>query len=128
MESMKEKDKLYITYLKAVIGAGVLSIVLLILASIMFYFMKFTDGQMNTAVWVITVLSICYAGIYGAMKIGSKGFLHGAVLGGLYTLLVGVVGMLTESGQVNMYSFIVTLVMSLIVGMLSGMIGVTLRR
>ncbi|MEG2892797.1 MAG: TIGR04086 family membrane protein [Clostridium sp.] len=128
MESIKEKDKLYITYLKAVIGAGVLSIILLVVASIMFYFMKFTDTQMNTAVWVITVLSICYAGIYGAMKIGSRGFLHGAILGGLYTMLVGVVGMLTEAGKVNMQAFLVTLVMSLIVGMLSGMIGVTLKR
>ncbi|MEG0370736.1 MAG: TIGR04086 family membrane protein [Clostridium sp.] len=128
MENMYEKDKLYITYIKAIIGAGVLSIILLVIASLMFYFMKFTDSQMNTAVWVITVLGICFAGIFGAIKIGSKGYLHGAILGVIYTIMVGVIGMLTEFGKVNMQAFIVTIGMSIIVGMLSGMIGVTIKK
>lgn len=128
MESIKEKDKFYITYLKSIIGAGTLSIVLLIIASLLFYFMEFSDSQMNTAVWVITVLGICYAGVFGAMKMGSKGYLHGAVLGCIYSVILGVIGMLTEAGKINMQTFVVTLVMSIVVGMLSGMIGMMIKK
>lgn len=128
MERIEEKDRFYITYLKAILGAGVLSIILLVIASLLFYFMNFTDPQMSTAVWVITVLGICYSGIFGAIKIGTKGYLHGAALGGIYTIILGLIGMLTEAGRVNTQSFIVTLIMSVIVGMLSGMIGMMLKK
>ncbi|KMT21266.1 TIGR04086 family membrane protein [Clostridium cylindrosporum] len=128
MESINEKDKLYVAYLKAIIGSGVLSIILLVLASLMFYFMSFTDSQMNTSVWVITVLGICYCGVFGAIKIGSRGYLHGAVLGGLYTIIIGIIGLLTEAGKVNMQTFLVTFIMSVVVGMLSGMIGMMLKK
>lgn len=128
MEGINQKERFYITYLKAILGAGVLSIILLVIASLLFYFMDFTDPQMSTAVWVITVLGISYSGVFGAIKIGARGYLHGAALGGIYTIILGLIGMLTEAGRVNMQSFIVTLVMSIIVGMFSGMIGMMLKK
>ena len=128
MEGIEGKDRFYITYLKAIIGSGVVSIILLVIASLLFYFMDFNEEQMNTAVWVITVLGICYAGVFGALKIGSKGYLHGAILGCIYTIIVGTLGMLTEAGKINTHTFIVTLIMSIVVGMLSGMIGMALKK
>lgn len=128
MEKIKEKDKIYVTYLKSIIGAGTLSVVLLILASLLFYFTDFSESQMSTTVWVITVLGICYAGVFSAMKIGTKGYLHGAILGAIYTAFLGIIGVLTESGSVNIQTFLVTFIMSLLVGMFSGMIGVIIKK
>lgn len=128
MENVKGKDKLYIVYLKSIIGAGTLSIILLILASLLFYFTEFSEAQMSTAVWVITVLGICYTGIFSSMKIGTKGYIHGAILGAIYTILLGTIGMLTDSGNINMKVFIITFIMSVIVGMFSGIIGIMIKK
>lgn len=124
----KSNEKLVIVYSKALARGVIFSLVLLLAASLIFYFTNLSEGFMNTAVWIITVLSICYASIYGTRKIGVKGFLHGAVIGVLYIVVLAIVAFLVEKGQVNILSYLVMLCMSIIVGMLSGMIGMILKK
>jgi putative membrane protein (TIGR04086 family) len=124
----KSNERLYIVYAKALARGVILSIVLLLAASLIFYFTDLKEEFMNTAVWLITVISICYASIYGTRKIGVKGFLHGAVIGVLYIVVLAVIAFLAEKGQVNMLSYLIMLIMSIIVGMLSGMIGMILKK
>jgi putative membrane protein (TIGR04086 family) len=124
----KSNEKLFVIYAKALARGVILSVILLLFASLVFYFTNLNEAFMNTAVWVITVLSICYASIYGTRKIGVKGFLHGAVIGVLYIVVLAIIAFLVEKGQVNILSYVVMLVMSIVVGMLSGMIGMILKK
>jgi putative membrane protein (TIGR04086 family) len=60
------------------------------------------------------------------MKIGSKGFIHGAIIGVLYILILGIISFLVEQGSISLPLFTIRLVMALVIGALAGMIGMVL--
>lgn len=126
MYEKEDKEKLYVIYLKAVMRGIALSIVLLLITSLVFFFSNLDQNYMKTIVWIITIISICYASIYGSYKIGSKGFLHGALIGGIYIILIAIIALLAERGGLNFKSYIIMFIMSLIIGSLAGMIGITI--
>jgi putative membrane protein (TIGR04086 family) len=125
-EKEESTDKTYVIYLKSLIRGIILSIILLIIGSIIFYFTNLSEGYMKTFIWIMTVMSICYSSIYGTVKIGRKGYLHGGAIGGIYTIILSVVAFLAEKGQLNIRTYIILFVMSLVVGALSGMIVMVL--
>lgn len=124
----KSSERLYIVYSKALGRSVILSVVLLIAASLIFYFTNLSEGFMSSAVWIITILSISYGSIFGAGRIGSKGFLHGAIIGILYVVVLAIIAILAERGQISIISYTIMLIMSIIVGALSGMIGMILKK
>jgi putative membrane protein (TIGR04086 family) len=119
-------EKLYVTYIKAVSRGIILSIVLILLVSAVFYFTNLSEGFMDTAIWIVTIVSICYSGIYGAYKAGKRGYLHGAAIGALYILMLTIIATLAEKGRININAYLVLFVMATVVGALSGMIGILL--
>lgn len=121
------QDKNYIIYTKAVSRGLLISIILILISAMLFYFTDLNENYMSSAVWIITILSICYSGIYGAFKIGHKGYIHGALLGAIYILILFIVAVLAERGQVNLKTYLIMFVMAIIIGGLSGMIGIVLK-
>lgn len=117
-------EKLYITYIKAVSRGIIISIVLNLVIAAIFYFTSLSEEFLNTAIWIVTIVSICYSSIYGAYKIASRGYLHGAVIGALYMILITIIATLAEKGQLNFKAYFVSFLMSIIIGALSGMIGI----
>lgn len=119
-------EKLYITYIKAVSRGIILSIVLILVIAAIFYFTSLSEEFINTAIWIVTIISICYSSIYGAYKIGSKGYLHGGVIGAAYMILLTIIATLAEKGQLNFKAYFVSFIMSIIIGALAGMIGIVI--
>jgi putative membrane protein (TIGR04086 family) len=117
-------EKLYITYIKAVSRGIVLSIVLILIIAAIFYFTNLSEEFLNTAIWIITIISICYSSIYGAFKIGWKGYLHGGVIGAVYMILLTIIATLAEKGQLNLKAYFVSFLAAIVIGALSGMIGI----
>lgn len=117
-------EKFYSVYIKAVSRGIVLSILLILFVAAIFYFSSFTEDFLNSAIWIITIVSICYSSIYGAFKIGSRGYLHGAAIGALYMILLTIIATLAERGTLNLRYYLVSFIMSIVVGALSGMIGI----
>lgn len=117
------KEKMYFIYLKAIIRGVVLSVLLLLISAFVFYYSSLDEKYMNNAVWVITILGICYSSIFCSYKIGSKGVFHGMFAGTIYISLLGVIALLTEKADINFMSYIIMFTMALIIGALSGMIG-----
>jgi putative membrane protein (TIGR04086 family) len=117
------KEKIYLVYLKAIIRGVILSVLLLLIAAFVFYYSSLDEKYMNSAVWIITILGICYSGIFCSYKIGSKGIFHGMFVGVIYISLLGMVALLTEQGDINFMSYIIMFSMAVIIGGLSGMIG-----
>lgn len=120
----ENREQFYITYSKSVMRGIIISIILLIAAALIFFFSNLKEEYLNTAVWIITVLSICYSSIYGANKIGSKGYLHGAGIGGFYVLVLAIIAVLYGKGHLNVASYLIMFAMSLVVGAMAGMIGI----
>lgn len=117
------KDRLYMVYIKAVSRGIIISIVLLLLTSLIFYFTSINQNFIKTIVWIITIISICYTGIYAAVKAGYKGYLHGAVSGAIYMIILFVIASLAKSGMISFKSYFTMFIMALVIGALSGMIG-----
>lgn len=119
-------EKFYITYIKAVSRGIMISIILILIIAAIFYFTSLSEEFLNTAIWIITIVSICYSSIYGAFKIGTKGYLHGAAIGALYRILLALIAILAEKGQLNLRAYFVSFIMSIVIGALSGMIGIVM--
>lgn len=124
----ESREKIYFVYLKAITRGIVLSVLLLLVAAFVFYYTSLNEKYMSNIVWIITVLGICYSSIFGSYKIGSKGIIHGIVIGMVYIALLGLIALLSEKGNVNVTSYIIMFTMSTIIGALSGMIGVSLGK
>ena len=116
-------EKLYMIYIKAVSRGIIISIVLLLLTSLIFYFTNFNQDIIKTIVWIVTIISICYAGIYAAVKVGHRGYIHGAASGAIYVFILFIIAYLAERGQISLRSYFIMLLMALVIGSLSGMIG-----
>lgn len=121
-------SKFYMVYLKALIRGILLSIAMLLLGAVVFYFSDLPEEYMKTYIWIMTVISMCYSSIYGSMKMGKKGYMHGSIIGLLYTVFLSIVAVLAEKGQINIRSYIIMAILSLIVGALSGMIGMIINK
>lgn len=122
------REKVYIVYLKSIIRGIVLSVLLLLIAAFIFYYTSLDESYMSNAVWIITVLGICYSCIFGSHKIGSRGLVHGILIGIIYITILGIIAFLAEKGDINMMSYIIMFTMSVVIGALSGMIGVMLGK
>lgn len=122
------KQGILLTYGKSLIRGLVLSILLVFVSALLYYYAGLSEESFETATWIIIILGICFGSIYGAMKIGSRGFLHGALIGGLYIVVLGIIAFLVEQGEVSLRGFLVKLVMALVIGALSGMIGMVLNK
>jgi putative membrane protein (TIGR04086 family) len=117
-------EKFYITYIKAVSRGIILSIVLILIIAAMFYFTSLSEEFLNTAIWIVTIISICYSSIYGAYKIAQKGYLHGGAIGAIYMILLTIIATLAEKGQLNLKAYFVSFLAAIVIGALSGMIGI----
>lgn len=127
MYEKEDKERVYIVYFKSVIRGIILSIILLLITSLVFFFSNLDQSYIKTIVWIITIVSICYASIYASFKIGSRGFLHGALVGGIYTIIITIIALLTERGMFNLKSYGIIFLMSIVVGALAGMIGIVVK-
>jgi len=114
-------------YAKAVLRGIILSLVLLMVMSAVAYIAKLDENYQSTITWVIAVISISYAAVYGALRIGKRGFLHGALIGGIYVVLMFLFSYLTDKGVVDIRGFIIKFVMSVVIGALAGMIGMVVK-
>lgn len=123
----EENDKFYLYYFKALLRGVLLSVVLLLITSCIFYFSNLNEGYIKTIAWIVTIISVCYASIYASFKIGSKGYLHGAAVGAFYVVIMLLIGLLAEKGHVVLKSYLIMFIMSLVIGALAGMIGITLK-
>ncbi|SEF92726.1 putative membrane protein, TIGR04086 family [Caloramator fervidus] len=128
--SKMDKQKLQnfmLVYAKAILRGVILALVLILILTAVAYFAQINESYYKTITWIITIVSICYAAIYGALKIGKRGFLHGAIIGALFILVMFLAAYLVDKGTVNFRSYIILFITSLIIGVLSGMIGMVLK-
>ncbi|MCX7695148.1 MAG: TIGR04086 family membrane protein [Caloramator sp.] len=126
MSKQDVKENIPIIYLKSIIRGIILSIVLLLITAIVFHYSNLDPKHIDTVTFIITVLSIVYASLYGCFKIKTKGYLHGGVIGVLYMVVVGMVSLFVQKGNIHFRGLIIMLIMSLAIGIFSGLIGIIL--
>ena len=126
-EKNNSQEKIYIIYLKSVSRGVVLSVLLLFITALVFHFTSLDQEMLRTIILIVTILSICYSSIYCALKVTARGFMHGSFAGAIYMMILLLIAFLAEKGQVNMKSSIIMFVMAIVIGALSGMIGMMMN-
>lgn len=124
----ENSEKSYLVYIKAIIRGLVLSLILLLLTAIVFYFTALSDQFINLAAWVITIVTICYSGIYTSYRMGRKGLIHGMLIGLLFIITLILIALIASKGELRMITYVIMLITGIIVGGLSGVIGTLINK
>lgn len=112
---------------KGVLIAYIISILSLIIYGILLAITSLSEATMPTAVMVITMVSIALAGIYTAVKVETRGWLNGALVGLIYMIILFFISMILKTGITLDKYIIFRMFMGSVIGGLAGIIGINLK-
>jgi putative membrane protein (TIGR04086 family) len=131
-KNIKDVTKAKDTSSILVIGKGVLfsfliSAVLLVIYGILLTVTSLSETSVPTVIMIITMISIALSSIYTAVRVDSRGWLNGAIVGFVYMLVLFLIGLIFNTG-VTLDSFIFfRLLMGFVIGALAGIIGINIK-
>lgn len=129
MENIKESQfsKNMIRILKGSISAIILTIILLLIFATLLTYTEIKENTINPVIIVITGISILVGSSISTLKIKKNGLINGFLVGLIYIITIYLISSITEAGfKINLSSLIMILV-SIIMGMIGGVIGVNLK-
>ena len=86
------------------------------------------ESTVNYIVMGITSISILIGSILSISKIEKKGILNGAIVGGIYVIVIYLLSSIINSNFNINFSSIILMVVSIIAGMIGGIIGVNIKK
>jgi putative membrane protein (TIGR04086 family) len=121
-----EKNNGYLPAAEGVLRGFIITVVLLLIFAVIMTFTEVSEKTSSTFYLVTTILSIMYGSIYAVRKIKRRGWLIGIVVTLLYLLVLYIVSIVSGNSSVIGTDRVTRLLLALIVGALSGMIGINL--
>lgn len=129
MENIEKSDlsKNLIRIGKGSIVAILTSLILLFIFALILTFTSISESTINPVIIVICGISILIGSSISTLKIRKNGLLNGGLVGLIYILVIYLLSSITGSGfSLNIYS-LVMIIVSVIAGMIGGIIGVNLK-
>ncbi|SCZ07317.1 TIGR04086 family membrane protein [Alkaliphilus peptidifermentans] len=114
-------------YGKGLIRGYVLSLLLFLISAILITYTFIGEGLIPIITSIILILGVAYASIYSAIKVGVRGWLHGALVGLVYILILLLFSKFFVSGFVFDRYVIYKIVISVFTGVVGGMIGINIK-
>ena len=125
------KSKVKGSGIKILLGSGISFVITLISLLVISIILTYTDVSENiitVSVIVISALSIFIGSIISAVNINKNGILNGSLVGAIYMITIYLLSSIFVAGfSMNMQS-ILMIVISIIAGMIGGIIGVNFRK
>ncbi len=117
-------DKTLSNIAKGVLISLVTTFILLLIFAVILTYTGVSEAVMNPVIIVITAISILIGSSIGNIKIRKNGLINGALIGGIYILIIYMISsILNWKFSLNVQS-IIMIVISMIFGVLGGIIGV----
>ena len=117
--------------IKILLGSGIsflISLVLLLAISIVLTYTNISENIITVSVIVISALSILIGSIISALNINKNGILNGALVGAIDMITIYVLSSIFVSGfEMNVQSMVMIGV-SILAGMIGGIIGVNFHK
>lgn len=129
MNSINENEftKNIIRIIKGSVTAIILTLLLLLIFAIILTYTSLEESVINPVIIVISVVSILIGSSISTLKISKNGLLNGGLVGIIYILTIYLLSSITSSGfGINLYS-IIMMILSIIAGMIGGIIGVNMK-
>ena len=129
MNTINENEftKNIIRIIKGSVTAIILTLLLLLIFAIILTYTSLKESIINPVIIVISVISILIGSSISTLKISKNGLLNGGLVGIIYILTIYLLSSITSSGfSINLYS-IIMMILSIIAGMIGGIIGVNMK-
>lgn len=129
MENVKESEfsKNIIRIIKGSVTAIILTLILLLIFAIILTYTPLQENAINPVIIVISGISILIGSSISTIKINKNGLINGSLVGLIYILSIYLISSIAGAGfNLNSYSAIMIIV-SIIMGMIGGIIGVNLK-
>lgn len=121
-----EKNNIYLPAAEGVLRGFIITVVLLLIFAVIMTFTEVSERASSIFYLVTTILSIMYGSIYAVRKIKKRGWLIGILVTVLYLLVLYIVSIISGNSSVIGADRINRFLIALVVGALSGMIGINL--
>ncbi|WP_026475753.1 TIGR04086 family membrane protein [Alkaliphilus transvaalensis] len=115
------------TYGRGLVRGYVLALMLFLLSGIIITYSSIGEGSIPLVSSVISILGVAYAAIYVVANIGAKGWLHGAVIGLVFMLLLVILSKMFVTDYVVDKYVSYKLLISIATGSIGGMIGINIK-
>lgn len=113
-----------IRILKGVIISFVVTLVSIFIFSIILTYSNISEKIIPIVIIILTFISILIGTIIGVRKISKNGMLNGAIIGGVYVVLLYFISSLLNTGfALNTYT-IVMIIAGIVSGIIGGIIGI----
>ena len=128
MELQSEKNVLYIMKMcvKTVMCAFIITILLMAILALLICYTPLPEEAVTPSVYVLNYLSVFLAGLFSAAKAKRRGFVTGGLSGGLYMLLVFLLGYVLFGGVSFTKDVLMHIIYCVVTGMAGGIAGVNL--
>lgn len=121
-----EKNNNYLPAVEGVLRGFIITVILLLIFAVVMTFVEVSSRASYIFYLITTILSIMYASIYAVRKIGKKGWLIGILVTLLYLSILYVVSIISGNSMVMGADGFARVLLAIIVGALSGIIGINL--
>ncbi|MBM7613885.1 TIGR04086 family membrane protein [Alkaliphilus hydrothermalis] len=115
------------TYGRGLVRGYVLALMLFLLCGILITFTSLGESVIPMVTSIITILGVAYTAIYVVANIGSKGWLHGAVVGMVFMVLLVILSKMFITDYMLDKYVMYKLLISGVTGCIGGMIGINIK-
>ena len=112
---------------KGIIFSFVATLVLLFIFSIVLTYTNISENTITPVIIILTGISILIGSSLATVKIKKKGLFNGALIGGIYVVILYFLSSILNTGFGLGTSTIIMIIVGVITGMLGGIVGVNLK-
>ncbi|GAA0747675.1 TIGR04086 family membrane protein [Clostridium oceanicum] len=122
---MQKKYCNYIVY--GILRAVIFTVIMLLMFAVIMTFKNVGEKISSMIYLLTTLLSIVYGTVYSSRKINKKGWAIGIIIALLYTVIIYIISLVSGNTLTFGVDRLLRIVLAIVVGMLSGMLGVNLK-
>ncbi|TCQ07952.1 TIGR04086 family membrane protein [Serpentinicella alkaliphila] len=115
------------TYGMGLIRGYVLSLVLFLISAVLFTYTKLSEGIIPALISFVMIISVAYSAIYVSVHRKSKGWLHGAIIGVIYMVLIVALSLIFIPGFTLDKAVYYRIIICKVTGLVGGMIGINIK-
>ena len=116
--------KNYINILKGVAISIICTLMFLLIFSILLTYTNIRESFINPFIIVITAISILIGSSIGNSKMNKHGLLNGALIGGIYIVLIYLLSGIIGKNFILTTQSIIIIIAGIVCGMVGGIIGI----
>jgi putative membrane protein (TIGR04086 family) len=122
-----DKSSKYMVMLKSILVCFIISFIMILIYALILSFSSISDASMSRVTQTILIISVAIASAYGGKRTRRRGWLFGAVLGLIFSILLVPFGMAVGQDFVIDVFLVAKVLVTAAVGAIGGIIGVNLN-